>query len=144
MLKTTSWEEYERKHRTMIEPTNFTMNVLTGDKEIDDMLRKCMETFRDKGAEYTIGSKDRLHNFRTVANSIGLKMPQVWFTYFYKHFSSLSSYIKNDCTVKSNEPIESRIMDLIVYLLLFYKMTREIEEQRELYNDVAQDRADHG
>jgi len=103
---------------------------LTGDKEIDELLVECMETLRDKGAEYTIGSKDRLHNFRTVGNTIGLKMPQVWFTYFYKHFSSLSSYIKNDCTVKSVEPIQSRIMDMIVYLLLFHKMVKEIEGTR--------------
>lgn len=105
---------------------------LTGDEEIDQLLVDCMETLRDKGAEYTIGSKDRLHNFRTVGQSIGLKMPQVWFTYFYKHFSSLSSYIKNDCTVKSNEPINSRIMDMIVYLLLFHKMVQEIECERAI------------
>ena len=106
------------------------MRQLTGDLEIDELLERCVSTLESKGAEYTIGSDDRLHNFRTVADSIGLKMPQVWFTYFYKHFSAISSYVKNDCTVKSNEGIDGRIMDCIVYLLLFFKMTREIEESR--------------
>ena len=103
---------------------------LTGDADIDELLERCLSTFRTKGEEYTIGSSDRLHNFRTVANSIGLEMPQVWFTYFYKHFSAVASYIKNDCTVKSNEGIDGRIMDCVVYLLLFYKMTKEIEGAR--------------
>lgn len=100
--------------------------VLTGDPSIDAMLRDCIETMRTKGEEYTLGSVDRLHNFRTVGTAVGEPMQKVWFTYFYKHYAAVVSYIKNG-QVKSNEPIRGRIMDLIVYLLLFTKMVDELE-----------------
>jgi hypothetical protein len=106
-------------------------NELTGDRDFDEMLRDCVKTLESKGAEYTIGSKDRLANFKKVAESVDSSMEKVWFTYFYKHYSAVASYIKNGCQVKSNEPIQGRIMDCIVYLLLFHKMTKEIESARE-------------
>ena len=106
-------------------------SVLTNDPEIDAMLRDCINTLFTKGEEYTIGSQDRLHNFRTVGQVVGEPMEKVWFTYFYKHYSAIVSYIKNGCQVKSNESIQGRIMDCIVYLLLFNKMTLDIERERE-------------
>lgn len=103
---------------------------LTGDAEIDKMLDECIRTLSTKGAEYTGGSPDRLNNFRMVGTDVDVPMEKVWYTYFNKHLRALQSYIKNGCTVKSNEPIQGRIMDLIVYLLLFNKMTLEIERKR--------------
>ena len=105
-------------------------DVLTGDPEIDALYRDCIKCFAEKGAEYTVGSKDRLANFRGVATDVDVPMEKVWYTFFNKHLRALQSYIKNGCTVKSNEPIQSRIMDLIVYLTLFHKMSLEIERKR--------------
>lgn len=102
---------------------------LSGDKQIDQMIVDCLNTMRTKGQEYTIGSVDRLANFRTVGEQVGEPMEKVWFTYFYKHYSALVSYIKNG-GVKSNETIQSRIMDCIVYLLLFHKMSIELDTVR--------------
>lgn len=104
---------------------------LTGDAEIDAMLNECIKTLSTKGAEYTGGSPDRLNNFRMVGKDVDVPMEKVWYTYFNKHLRALQSYIKNGCVVKSNEPIQGRIMDLIVYLLLFNKMTLEIERTRQ-------------
>jgi hypothetical protein len=104
---------------------------LTGDPEIDQLYAECIKCFAEKGAEYTVGSKDRLANFRGVAQDVDVPMEKVWYTFFNKHLRALQSYIKNGCTVKSNEPIRSRIMDLIVYLTLFHKMSLEIERKRE-------------
>lgn len=106
-------------------------STLTNDPEIDAMLQECIGTLFTKGAEYTLGSADRLHNFRTVGKMVDQPMEKVWFTYFYKHYSAVASYIKNGCYVKSNEPIQGRIMDCIVYLLLFSKMVEEIERGRK-------------
>jgi hypothetical protein len=106
--------------------------VLTGDPEIDALYRDCIKCFAEKGAEYTVGSKDRLANFRGVSQDVDVPMEKVWYTFFNKHLRALQSYIKNGCTVKSNEPIQSRIMDLIVYLTLFHKMSLEIERKRKL------------
>jgi hypothetical protein len=115
-------------------PENFTLQVqnvgLTGDKEMDQLLTDCIATLKSKGAEYTMGNVDRLHNFRTVGEFTGVGMMATWGVYFYKHVSSLFSYIKNGGEVKSNEPISSRIMDCIVYLLLFHKMTQELERKK--------------
>lgn len=104
----------------------------TGDDDIDEMLIDCISTLESKGAEYTIGSKDRLHNFRTVGSFTGVGMMTVWGVYFYKHVSSIFSFIKNNGEVKSNEPISGRIMDCIVYLLLFYKIVKEIEFRKKI------------
>lgn len=109
---------------------------LTGDKDFDEMFSNCIATLASKGAEYTIGSVDRLANFKRVAEQLArpgcpIQMQDVWFTYFYKHYSAVVSYLKNDCHVKSNEPIEGRIMDCIVYLILFSKMVKEIEAKRK-------------
>ena len=106
------------------------LSVLTGDAEIDAFYRECIKCFQEKGAEYTVGSKDRLANFRGVAEDVGIPMEKAWYVFFNKHLRALQSYIKNGCQVKSNEPISGRIMDLVVYLTLFHKMVLEIERKR--------------
>jgi hypothetical protein len=104
---------------------------LTGDVEIDLLLRKCIETLSTKGVEYTGGSPDRLNNFRQVGEAVGIPMEKAFYVFFNKHIRALESYIKNDCEVKSEESIHGRIMDLIVYLLLFEKMSLEIERNKK-------------
>lgn len=104
--------------------------LMSGDGEIDQMLVDCMKTMRTKGEEYTIGSTDRLANFRSVSEEVESPIMKVWYTYFYKHVSALISYVKTGA-VKSNEPIGGRIMDCIVYLFLFHKMTLENERNRD-------------
>lgn len=97
----------------------------TGHKEIDLFLDECLETMRVKGHDYRQGNdSDLLHNFRTVAESVGTDMEKVWFTYFYKHYSAMVTFIKEGGQSES-EPIEGRIKDQIVYLLLFYQMVQE-------------------
>lgn len=105
---------------------------LTGDQEVDAMLRDCIEIMASKGQEYTGGSPDRLNNFRQAGQDVGLPMEKVWYVFFNKHLRAIQSYIKNGCVVKSNETIHSRIMDCIVYLLLFHKMALEIERARQV------------
>lgn len=99
---------------------------LTGDVDIDEMLRACIKTFQTKGAEYTIGSPDRLANFRGAAADADIPMEKVWWIFFNKHLRAVQYYIKHG-KVESNEPIDGRIMDCIVYLLLFSKMVKEKE-----------------
>lgn len=98
--------------------------VFTGDKDMDNILQECFKVLVSKGNDYTIGSQDRLHNFRTVAEMTGLSMEKVFSVYFYKHVSSLFSYVKSGGQSES-EPIESRIVDCINYLLLFSKIVAE-------------------
>jgi hypothetical protein len=120
--------EYPNSHFTSDRFKHFQM---TGDPEIDRMLESCVLTLQTKGVEYTVGSEDKLANFRGVAQDVGIPMEKAWAVFFNKHLTALQSYIKNGCEVKSNESIHGRIMDLITYLLLFEKLTLEIERGRE-------------
>jgi hypothetical protein len=98
---------------------------ITGYGDIDEFLDECFRTMRDKGHDYRQGNDaDVLHNFRTVAESVGSDMEKVWFTYFYKHYSAMVTYIKEGGQ-RESEPIEGRIKDQIVYLILFWKMVQE-------------------
>lgn len=96
----------------------------TGHSDIDEFLYECFETMRSKGHDYRQGNADLLHNFRTVAGQVGIDPKQVWLTYFYKHYAAMVTYIKENGQSES-EPIESRIKDQIVYLLLLYRMIQE-------------------
>lgn len=93
--------------------------IRVNDPKLRALLQDCLKTLDTKGADYTAGNlaTDRLHNFRTAASDIGIPMVQVWYTYFYKHLSSIKKYVR-DGRVES-EPIRGRVIDLINYLWLF-------------------------
>jgi hypothetical protein len=117
------YEETKRYDVKVPEP------LLIGDPEIDEFLRDCLETMRSKGHDYRQGNDaDILHNFRTVGSAVDVDMERVWFTYFYKHYSALVTFIKEGGQ-KESEPISGRIKDMIVYLLLFFKMVMERKKE---------------
>jgi hypothetical protein len=105
--------------------------MLTGDPDIDKMIEDCLHTLKTKGAEYTVNSVDRLANFRGVAEDTGVPMEKAWAIFWNKHVRAIMAYVKNGCKVQSDEPIRGRVMDCIVYLLLFTKMIAEIEGKRD-------------
>jgi hypothetical protein len=95
-----------------------------GDLDFDTILSDCRQILGVKGTDYTIGSTDRLANFRKVAEFTGMTKEQVLGVYLYKHMAAVFSYVKSGGQNES-EPIEGRIADCINYLLLFYKMVAE-------------------
>jgi hypothetical protein len=98
---------------------------VTGFADIDQFLADTFEVMRAKGHDYRQGNdSDLLHNFRTVGSTVDEPMEKVWFTYFYKHYAAMCTYIKKGGQSES-EPIEGRITDMIVYLVLFWKMVKE-------------------
>lgn len=96
-------------------------------KIVDETWNKVHYLSRLKGGEYA-GDKDRLANFRRNAEALGLEMETVWAVYAAKHWDAVMQYVK-DCAKKTNrirsEPIEGRVDDLIVYLLLFKLIIRD-------------------
>ncbi len=112
-------EAKEVDDRAMIEKLN-----LTGDIDFDKMIKSCVDILKVKGKDYTIGTQDRLYNFKTVAQFTGLTPEAVLGVYFYKHVSAVFSFIKSGGQSES-EPIEGRIADCINYMLLFQKMVQE-------------------
>ena len=100
------------------------LTVLTQDEDFDSAIKECIKVLQVKGDDYTIGTGDRLHNFKSVASFTGMTPEQVLGVYFYKHISAIFAYIKNGKQSES-EPIEGRIVDAINYMLLFNKMVQE-------------------
>lgn len=103
---------------------------LTGDADIDDMLRKCIKTLETKGNDYTqgAGDADRLKNFVDGGEQFDLPPEKVLGVYLWKHLCAVMRYIKEGQV--ESEPIESRIMDVINYMLLLHKMVKEKEKRK--------------
>lgn len=97
--------------------------MLTGDADIDAILGQCIDVLEAKGHDYTIGSSDRLHNFRTAAAFMGTTTEKVLGVYWYKHVSAIFAFIQHGHV--ESEPVEGRIVDAINYLLLLGKMVAE-------------------
>ncbi len=97
---------------------------LTGDPDMDAMLERCLRILKVKGDDYTVGrgDADRLHNFRTAAEFLGLSMEEVWAVYAYKHMSAIFAFIKGKT---ESEPIEERIADVVNYMLLLARIVAE-------------------
>lgn len=74
-----------------------------------------------KGGEYATDG-DRLANFKRNAEHLGLKPEQIWAVYAGKHWDAIQTFVRDIAEEKErprSEPIEGRIDDLIVYLVLF-------------------------
>lgn len=91
---------------------------------LEKMVLQERETMVGKGREYTIGSDDKLANFKNVARDCGLTPLQVWFVYASKHWASICNFVK-DGVEASNEPIDGRIMDMRNYLALMQAIVQE-------------------
>ena len=99
-------------------------SLKTGVPTIDDLIAECITTLRVKGADYTIGSTDKLANFNRGADFFGARPAQVLGIYLWKHVTAIFNFIKSDGQAES-EPIRGRIVDVINYMLLFWLMVSE-------------------
>lgn len=81
-----------------------------------------------KGAEYAASDTDQLANFRRRADRFGLPMEAAWALYAGKHWDALETFIRDVIEKRDrprSEPLEGRVDDLIVYLILFKAMLAE-------------------
>lgn len=91
-----------------------------------------------KGGEYA-GDDDALANFRRNGLALGMSMEAVWAVYAAKHWDALQQYVKDinaGTTRVRMEPIEGRIDDLIVYLMLFKGICDEAKTKGLPSNDI--------
>lgn len=92
-----------------------------------DTFNRMHELATKKGGEYS-GDDDRLANFRRNAEALGVNKETIWAVYAAKHWDALMQFIKDKQAGKSRErlePIEGRIDDLLVYLMLMKAMLDE-------------------
>ncbi len=94
---------------------------------LDETITNIKELSALKGGEYA-GDHDRLANFRRNGSDLELPMEVIWRVYAAKHWDAVGQYIKDlhqDKVRERLEPIEGRVDDLIVYLILFKAMLAE-------------------
>jgi hypothetical protein len=101
------------------------MTYEEGDKLMELMVKEEFDISHKKGKEYTQG--DRLDNFKRLANELGIDAKKVLWVYLKKHLDSISNYIKEGKVY--TEPIQGRIMDARVYLMLLRGL---IEEEQKV------------
>lgn len=105
---------------------------------IDTTVEKIQQLSKLKGGEYA-GDNDRLANFRRNGEALGLSMETIWAVYYNKHHDAVMQFVQDLNTGKKRdrmEPIDGRVDDMIVYLILFKAMLQERSE-----NNVAKFRS---
>jgi hypothetical protein len=97
------------------------------DALVEETVAKIKSLGQFKGGEYA-GDDDRLANFRRNGLALGLPMEAIWAVYYNKHHDAVMQFIKdnnNGKTRKRLEPIDGRVDDMILYLILFKAMLHE-------------------
>lgn len=83
-----------------------------------------------KGGEYA-GDDDRLANFRRNAEAMSVQMELIWGVYAAKHWDAVMQFVSDLQTGRErerSEPIQGRLDDLIVYLVLMKAIVEERDE----------------
>lgn len=93
-------------------------------EDVFDRVRDLRET---KGEEYAT-VEDTLSDFKEVGEDVDSSPLKVWATYVKKHQRAIDTFIREGST--KSESIESRVIDVIVYHLLFLGL---IEDEREAF-----------
>jgi hypothetical protein len=73
-------------------------------------------------AEYA-GGEDAFGNFNRLAEELGVSREAILWVYAMKHKDGIASHIRGQ--VLQREPVQGRIKDLIMYLLLLWGMEEE-------------------
>lgn len=96
---------------------------------LDETIASIQKLCETKGGEYKASDDDQLANFRRRAGRYKDVPPElVWAIYAGKHWDAIETYIDDlnvGRTRQRSEPIEGRIDDLIVYLILLKAMCAE-------------------
>jgi len=87
------------------------------------LLDEARSTLDSKNRDYSRGEDDALSQFRQFAEAAGVDPKVVWSVFFNKHLSAIMRHVR-DGKVES-EPIRSRLIDAIVYLVLYAGLTEQ-------------------
>lgn len=92
---------------------------ITDDSSFFEAITKACENLDVKGSDYA-EKNDRLAEFKATAKAVGITKEMVLGTYLNKHLRSVYKYIRGE--ELNAEGIHDKIVDVIVYMLLLYKM----------------------
>lgn len=91
-----------------------------------DLHSKILGMTSTKGREYS-SDADRLSNFKEVASDCGVTPEQALYVFLNKHMRAIAQYCRTG-SVKSEEGIEGRVIDAILYLELLMGLVKEKEK----------------
>lgn len=89
---------------------------------IKTTMNKILEINKTKGEEYS-GDDDICKNFKDQAELLDVDPKLVWAIYVNKHWAAIMSHVKKGKVF--SEPIEGRIDDVILYLLIYKALIKE-------------------
>jgi len=95
------------------------------------ILNKAQDIMDAKQPEYTNKSIDVLNNFKTTAESIGIKPMEVWAVFFNKHIQAILTHAGNPNMIQA-EPINSRYADAINYLFLGFSLLVDEQNKKDI------------
>ena len=95
------------------------------------ILNKAQDIMDAKQPEYTNKSIDVLNNFKTTAESIGIKPMEVWAVFFNKHIQAILTHAGNP-NMNQAEPIDSRYADAINYLFLGFSLLIDEQNKKDI------------
>ena len=125
-------DEYEQIVReTLVNAFHQQPTLLEFEAIVRETLTTVLKLGKVKGSEYS-GDDDRLLNFRRNGRKLRVPAELVLMVYAGKHWDSLVQYAADIAEGKQrerSEPIEGRIDDLILYMLLYKCMYREKHRQ---------------
>ena len=106
-----------------------TASTTPMDKErFQDLLNDTFSDMREltatKGREYA-GSDDQLANFKRLGKALRMAPEAILFVYLTKHLDSITTYVRELQEDQLSEPIDGRIDDAILYLILLKGLTHE-------------------
>jgi len=90
----------------------------------DKFIQEACNMAMKKGKEYAYSEQDRFQNFNEIARMLEIPRTKVAMVYTMKHVFSLISYVNKNREF-SDEKINSRIADIIVYMTLIEGMIFE-------------------
>ncbi len=97
------------------------------------LIRTTMQTMLDltatKGEEYANSNADQHANFKRLAEEMGINPEQVLNVYLSKHLDGIKSFIRTNKVY--SEPVEGRIDDAILYLILLKGLLVDREKVRQ-------------
>jgi hypothetical protein len=102
------------------------------------IFQDCENVFSVANQEYAT-SQNAFNNFDRDAIEVGIHRNQSWLILAGKHWRGIASYVRG--LKGQREDIRHRIKDLIIYLVLFWAMLDDEEEENKLTQAVPQLRA---
>lgn len=91
-------------------------------KVVEPLVAEIQHIFVTKGSDYA-GDDDRLNNFKSIALRLGISPVKVAGVYLYKHLDAMETWFRTGKL--KGEPIESKIVDIIAYLMLLQGLNLE-------------------